>query len=156
MCIRDSYCPSKWSTSLKCPTSLDITRTRLIACSSRRRSSKVFQSSLRTESSPPTGSPSFGDAPPSKKSEKSLSLLSFPLSPPYPTQAGDRRLVLEGLKWFEDESQRRFHSRFAELSPDQQTALCEAISHPATVAPAVSYTHLDVYKRQLGGQKPLW
>jgi len=57
------------------------------------------------------------------------------ISAPYPAQAADRRLVLEGLKWFEDESQRRFHSRFADLSLDQQTALCEAVSHPANVAP---------------------
>lgn len=46
------------------------------------------------------------------------------ISSPYPAQAGDRRVILEGLKWIDEESARRFSKPFAELSPEQQIALC--------------------------------
>lgn len=46
------------------------------------------------------------------------------ISSPYPAQAGDRRVILEGLKWIDEESARRFSKSFAELSPEQQLVLC--------------------------------
>lgn len=46
------------------------------------------------------------------------------ISSPYPAQAGDRRVILEGLKWIDEESARRFSKTFAELSLEQQIALC--------------------------------
>lgn len=46
------------------------------------------------------------------------------ISSPYPDQAGDRRVVLEGLQRIDDEAKKRFHKMFAELSPEQQMAIC--------------------------------
>lgn len=57
------------------------------------------------------------------------------ISSPYPAQAGDRRLVLEGLKWIDDEANRRFMKAYADLTHDQQTALCEDIANPAKARP---------------------
>ena len=57
------------------------------------------------------------------------------ISSPYPAQAGDRRVVLEGLTWIDEEANRRFKTSFADLAPDQQTAICEDISNPAKAKP---------------------
>ena len=57
------------------------------------------------------------------------------ISSPYPAQAGDRRLVLDGLKWIDDEANRRFARTFAEMTHEEQTAICEDISHPAQAKP---------------------
>ncbi len=53
------------------------------------------------------------------------------ISSPYPAQAGDRRTVLEGLKWIDGEAQRRFGKRFAGLTIDEQTAICADLANPA-------------------------
>ena len=53
------------------------------------------------------------------------------ISSPYPAQSGDRRLVLEGLKWIDDEANRRFKKAFADLTHDEQTMICADISNPA-------------------------
>lgn len=50
------------------------------------------------------------------------------ISSPYPAQAGDRRVILEGLKWIDEESARRFSKTFAELSPEQQFAICNDLA----------------------------
>ena len=50
------------------------------------------------------------------------------ISSPYPAQAGDRRMILDGLKWIDDEANRRFKKAFANLSLDQQTAICDDIA----------------------------
>ncbi len=50
------------------------------------------------------------------------------ISSPYPAQAGDRRVILDGLKWIDDEANRRFKKAFANLSLDQQTAICDDIA----------------------------
>ncbi len=47
------------------------------------------------------------------------------ISSPYPGQAGDRTIVLEGLAWMDAESQRRFKAGFADLPMEQQHALCD-------------------------------
>lgn len=50
------------------------------------------------------------------------------ISSPYPAQAGDRRTILDGLKWIDDEAMRRFQKPFADLTLDQQTAICEDLA----------------------------
>lgn len=57
------------------------------------------------------------------------------ISSPYPVQAGDRRIVLEGLQWIDEEARRRFTKPFAELTPEQQAAICNDLSHPAAAKP---------------------
>jgi len=53
------------------------------------------------------------------------------VSAPYPDQAKDRPLLLDGLRWIEEEAQRRHHMTFAELSTEQQTAICETVADAA-------------------------
>ena len=50
------------------------------------------------------------------------------ISSPYPAQAGDRRTVLDGLKWIDDEAMRLFQKPFADLSLEQQTTICEDLA----------------------------
>lgn len=50
------------------------------------------------------------------------------ISSPYPAQAGDRRTILEGLKWIDDEATNRFQKRFADLTSEQQTAICDDLA----------------------------
>jgi hypothetical protein len=57
------------------------------------------------------------------------------ISSPYPAQAGDRRIVLEGLKWIDDEANRRFQKSFAELTPEEQIAICDDICNAAKAKP---------------------
>lgn len=52
------------------------------------------------------------------------------ISAPYPEQAKDRPLLLEGLRWIEEEGQRRHHASFADLSAAQQTGICETFADP--------------------------
>lgn len=54
------------------------------------------------------------------------------VSSPYPAQEGDRRVVLQGLKWIDEESQRRFQKDFADLSAQQQNGICEELARPST------------------------
>ncbi len=67
---------------------------------------------------------------PADETSPSASSLGVPdfidewISSPYPGQAGDRRLMLEGLKWIDDESNKRFSKPFADASSEQQIALC--------------------------------
>lgn len=57
------------------------------------------------------------------------------ISSPYPGQAGDRRIILAGLKWIDEEAGRRWSKAFAEVSPEQQTAICDDIAQPAKARP---------------------
>lgn len=50
------------------------------------------------------------------------------ISSPYPAQAGDRRLILEGLQWIDQEANTRFGKVFADLALEQQTAICSDIA----------------------------
>ncbi|MEN3939777.1 gluconate 2-dehydrogenase subunit 3 family protein [Prosthecobacter sp. SYSU 5D2] len=50
------------------------------------------------------------------------------VSSPYPEQAPDRPLIIEGLDWIHAESQRRFQLPFPDLQPAQQTAICDDIA----------------------------
>jgi hypothetical protein len=49
------------------------------------------------------------------------------VSAPYPQQRGDRPIVLDGLKWIDAESTKRFEKPFAELDAKQRTAICDDI-----------------------------
>jgi hypothetical protein len=53
------------------------------------------------------------------------------ISAPYPGHDTDRILVVEGLAWVDAESRRRYQNDFADLTPRQQTALCDEMCHPA-------------------------
>lgn len=50
------------------------------------------------------------------------------VSSPYPGQSADRKIVLDGLDWIETESQNRFKTAFATLTPDQCIAICDDIA----------------------------
>jgi hypothetical protein len=55
------------------------------------------------------------------------------ISAPYPQMLEDRALILEGLAWLDDESQRRFSNKFAALTPAQMAKICDGI-YPAPTA----------------------
>ena len=50
------------------------------------------------------------------------------ISSPYPAQAGDRSVVLDGLKWIDDEAHQRFSKAFADLPLEQQTVICDDLA----------------------------
>ncbi|HBJ82328.1 MAG TPA: Tat pathway signal protein [Verrucomicrobiales bacterium] len=50
------------------------------------------------------------------------------ISSPYPAQAGDRPIILDGLKWIDEEAKRRFQKTFADLTLEQQTAICDDLA----------------------------
>ncbi len=49
------------------------------------------------------------------------------VSAPYPGHDKDRATVVEGLKWIDEESQKRFTADFADLIASQQRAICDDI-----------------------------
>jgi hypothetical protein len=55
---------------------------------------------------------------------------------PYPAQEAVRPVILDGLKWLDQESKRRFQNDFAALSEAQQGALCDDICDKSTAAAA--------------------
>jgi len=57
------------------------------------------------------------------------------ISAPYDQQAADRPVVLEGLDWIDEESNRRFSRNFAQLDQDQQTAICDDVSYAPEANP---------------------
>jgi len=50
------------------------------------------------------------------------------ISSPYPAQSGDRLIILDGLKWIDEEAKRRFQKTFADLTLEQQTAICDDLA----------------------------
>jgi hypothetical protein len=58
------------------------------------------------------------------------------VSAPYPQQSGDKEPIIEGLAWLDAESQQRFGKGFAELSSEQQRAICDDIAWPPDAKPA--------------------
>jgi hypothetical protein len=67
------------------------------------------------------------------------------ISSPYPGQAGDRRLVLEGLQWIDEEANRRFSKVFADVALEQQTAICSDLA-AAKPQPEIK-KHVSFFKR---------
>jgi hypothetical protein len=57
------------------------------------------------------------------------------VSSPYPGQAPDRKLVLEGLAWIDAEAQKRFQRDFAVLGSAEQTAICDDLCQPRKAKP---------------------
>lgn len=47
------------------------------------------------------------------------------ISAPYPNFADDRKAVIEGLAWLDQEAQRRYAKSFADLNNAQLTAICD-------------------------------
>ena len=46
------------------------------------------------------------------------------VSAPYPAQAKDRTIILEGLAWVDAQSRRRFGVAFSDASPEERLSLC--------------------------------
>ncbi len=57
------------------------------------------------------------------------------VSAPYGSQQNDAKVVIPGLKWIEDEAQKRFSKGFADLTPEEQTAICDDICWPRNAKP---------------------
>jgi hypothetical protein len=57
------------------------------------------------------------------------------VSAPYPTQQGDRPVVLEGFAWLDAEGARRSGRGFAQLDTATQTAICDSICDATRAAP---------------------
>lgn len=57
------------------------------------------------------------------------------ISAPYPQQQGDRAIVLPGLSWIEDESQKRFGKSFAAITDAERGAIADDICSAATAKP---------------------
>ncbi len=59
------------------------------------------------------------------------------ISAPYPQQQADREVVLTGLAWLDEESQRRFKKNFADLTEAQQQKICDDICYEPKAKPRV-------------------
>lgn len=57
------------------------------------------------------------------------------ISAPYPDQAKDKTLILQGLAWLDVESQRRHGHRFDQASEAEQRAICDEICWADKAAP---------------------
>lgn len=57
------------------------------------------------------------------------------ISSPYPEQAPDRPVVVAGLAWIDEESQRRYKAGFASLNADQQHTICDDICDSSQAKP---------------------
>lgn len=53
------------------------------------------------------------------------------ISSPYPDQDGDRKLILRGLAWLDEESARRGVKSFTDLDADTQLAICTELAKEA-------------------------
>lgn len=60
------------------------------------------------------------------------------ISAPYPAQAADRPLLLEGLDWIATEARRRAGRGFRELDAAGQESLCAEIARPMEVGPGLA------------------
>ncbi len=57
------------------------------------------------------------------------------ISAPYPGHEADRKLIVEGLAWLDDESNRRFQMTFHLLDAGGRTAICDDICSRAKARP---------------------
>ena len=51
------------------------------------------------------------------------------VSAPYPDQQSDREVILSGLDWINQESNKRFQKPFHDLTESQKTAICDDIAY---------------------------
>ena len=72
--------------------------------------------------------PKVGDSP-SASELKVPDFIDEWVCAPYPDQVSDREVILPGLKWINDESQKRFKKPFYDLSEAQQFKICDDICH---------------------------
>lgn len=61
------------------------------------------------------------------------------ISAPYPDQARDRPVILDGLAWIEAEAQRRFGRGFVATDASGQAAICDAICSVHNTTPEFSH-----------------
>lgn len=59
------------------------------------------------------------------------------ISAPYPAQAADRPVIMEGLAWLDSEARRRFQNEFSELAEAHQTTIATDIAHLTSVRPGL-------------------
>jgi hypothetical protein len=52
------------------------------------------------------------------------------ISAPYPKQQSSRKTILPGLKWIDEESNKRFNKNFADLSASQKKSICDDLCDP--------------------------
>jgi hypothetical protein len=57
------------------------------------------------------------------------------ISAPYPAQQADRKTILWGLAWLDDEAKRRFNADFAALGEWQKAAICDDICYVPKAKP---------------------
>ena len=57
------------------------------------------------------------------------------ISAPYEPNRKDRKLVVDGFKWLDDESTQRFSEPFAALDEARQKAICDDICYAPTAKP---------------------
>lgn len=57
------------------------------------------------------------------------------ISAPYPAHQADRTIVVAGLRWLDEHSQRRFGNVFAVIGATQQAAVCDDICYLPKAAP---------------------
>lgn len=57
------------------------------------------------------------------------------ISAPYPGHDADRTLIVDGLKWLNDESQKRFKANYEDLVIRQKSAICDDICYVAEAKP---------------------
>jgi hypothetical protein len=50
------------------------------------------------------------------------------VSAPYPAQTADRPVILDGLKWLEDEASHRYGAALSHIAPADRTALLQALT----------------------------
>lgn len=56
------------------------------------------------------------------------------ISAPYPNNQRDKPLVVQGLAWLDEESQRRFKNTFSALTEKERSAICDDLSAATPVA----------------------
>jgi hypothetical protein len=57
------------------------------------------------------------------------------ISAPYPGHDADRRTVIDGLAWIDQESQKRFQNNFVNLIARQKNAICDDICYAPNAKP---------------------
>jgi len=57
------------------------------------------------------------------------------ISAPYPAQQADRKTILWGLAWLDDEAKQRFKADFAALDESQKAAICDDICYVPKAKP---------------------
>ena len=75
------------------------------------------------------------DASPSASAVGVVDFLDEWISAPYPQQRADRQVVLDGFKWLDRESARRFSQPFSSLDAAQQVRICDDICHAPKAKP---------------------